>query len=131
MVAGHQERTSNIFRQQLNEEGVDAAVYRSKRDLPSFRGKILDFHRQLLVEGSPLLSASLLEPRGESRKARFLAVKKLYALQSKAVHGEPLSRDKSISAMNDSFDLLRALLLFSVEKGHAFGASDFDTAVFE
>jgi hypothetical protein len=38
-VAGHQERTKHIFNKQLIEEGPEKAVYRSKRDLPPFRGR--------------------------------------------------------------------------------------------
>lgn len=203
MVAGHQERTSSVFHQQVSEEGVESAVYRSKRDLPPFRGDILDFHRQLLANDKPrqqklskedmrwiqrhfdtfnqlanesdsfrfaleaavswryskeprsavaelwsgieaiyginqelvyrisLLSASLLEPRGESRKRRFLAIKRLYGLRSKVVHGEPLPEERINAAMRDSYNLLRSLLLLSVERGHALGSNDFDQAMFE
>ncbi|MEX0718391.1 MAG: hypothetical protein WD066_17480 [Planctomycetaceae bacterium] len=49
IVAGHQQRTSHVFQQQLQEEGPDAAVYKSKRDLPSFQGNLLDFHLTLLT----------------------------------------------------------------------------------
>lgn len=49
IVAGHQERTSHVFQQQLREEGPDAAVYQSKRDLPRFQGNLLDFHLTLLT----------------------------------------------------------------------------------
>jgi Apea-like HEPN len=49
IVAGHQERTSNVFQQQLREEGPDAAIYKSKRDLPRFQGNLLDFHLTLLT----------------------------------------------------------------------------------
>jgi len=49
MIAGHQERTSHVFQQQLREEGPDAAVYRSKRDLPQFHGNLLDFRLTLLA----------------------------------------------------------------------------------
>lgn len=51
-VAGHQEKTSHVFRQQLEEEGVDAAVYGSKRDLPTFQGNLLDFRLTLLTNNS-------------------------------------------------------------------------------
>jgi hypothetical protein len=49
IVAGHQERTSHVFHRQLLEEGPDAAVYNSKRDLPRFQGNLLDFHLTLLT----------------------------------------------------------------------------------
>jgi hypothetical protein len=48
-IAGHQERTSHLFKQQLREEGPEAAVYKSKQDLPRFQGNLLDFHLTLLV----------------------------------------------------------------------------------
>jgi hypothetical protein len=52
LVAGHQERTSHVFRQQLEEDGAEAAVYRSKRDLPKFEGDLLDFRLTLLTNTS-------------------------------------------------------------------------------
>jgi hypothetical protein len=79
---------------------------------------------------SPILSASLLEERGEPRKARFHAVKRLYGLRSKAVHGEPLGQEHLLSAMNESHRLLRKLLLLTIEKGHVPGPGDFDDALF-
>lgn len=202
VIAGHQERTAHIFRQQAEQEGVNAAVYEPKGELPPFRGSLLDFHARFLIEreartdpvsdedaawiykhfgafnrlaseseafrlaleaaidwryakeprlavgriwsgieavfgiSSELvyrissLCASLLEERGERRKARFQAVKKLYGLRSKAVHGEPLAQDQLVSAMNDSYRLLRELLLLTIEKGHVLTGDDFDDALF-
>jgi hypothetical protein len=49
IVAGHQARTSHVFHEQLREEGADAAVYKSRRDLPIFQGNLLDFHLTLLT----------------------------------------------------------------------------------
>ena len=37
--------------QQLIREGVDAAVYRSERQLPPFHGNLLDYHLQILGVG--------------------------------------------------------------------------------
>jgi len=48
-VAGHQKRTSHVFQEQLEQEGAEAAVYKSKRDLPQFQGNLLDFHLTLLT----------------------------------------------------------------------------------
>jgi hypothetical protein len=188
-IAGHQERTSHVFREQLRAEGVHAAVYESRRDLPPFQGSLLDFHTKLLIDRDSrndsvteedatwihthfntfnqlasesdafrlaleaaidwryskeprlavgrlwsgirlsILCASLLEERGERRKARFQAVKKLYGLRSKAVHGEALSQEQLVSAMNDSYRRLRELLL-TIEKGHVLTVNDFDEALF-
>ena len=50
-IAGHQARTSDVFAQQLIREGVDAAVYRSERQLPPFHGNLLDYHLQILGVG--------------------------------------------------------------------------------
>ena len=83
-----------------------------------------------LVYRISLLAASLLEERGRSRKSRFQAVKKLYGLRSKAVHGEPLPKEQLVTALNDSYQLLRELLLLTIEKGHVLSEDDFDHAVF-
>lgn len=201
LIAGHQKRGSQPFQEQVVAEGVDAAVYRPRIDLPRFKGNVLDFHVRFLVDRdartdpvSPddaawiaahfdafnplaseseafrlaleaaidwrfakeprlavgriwsgieavfgvtselvyrisILSASLLEERGEPRKARFRAVKRLYSLRSKAVHGEPLAPEHLVSAMNDSHRLLRELLLLTIEKGRVLGPDDFDDAL--
>jgi Apea-like HEPN len=83
-----------------------------------------------LVYRISILCASLLEERGERRKARFQAVKKLYGLRSKAVHGEALKQEQLVSAMSDSYRLLRELLLLTIEKGRVLTADDFDDALF-
>ena len=44
------------------------------------------------------LCASLLEQRGARRKSRFQAVKRLYGMRSKAVHGERLNHDQLVAA---------------------------------
>jgi hypothetical protein len=84
-----------------------------------------------LVFRIALLAASLLEPRGEARKARFQEVKKLYGLRSKAVHGSALTDDLLQAAMSDSYHLLRDLILLVIEKGHMLTTIDFDCALFE
>lgn len=83
-----------------------------------------------LVYRISILCASLLEKRGAPRKARFQAVKKLYGLRSKAVHGDSLAQEQLLSAMNGSDKLLRDLLLLTIDKGHVLGAEDFDDALF-
>jgi len=55
LIAGHQERTSHIFKKQLQEEGPEAAVYKSKRELPCFSGNLLDYHLQLLSRNAKRL----------------------------------------------------------------------------
>ena len=48
IIAGHQERTSEVFRKQLAKEGIDAAVFESERNLPLFKGGLLDYHINIL-----------------------------------------------------------------------------------
>ncbi len=76
------------------------------------------------------LCASLLEGRGRARIDRFRTTKALYGLRSKAVHGAPLSEEQLALAVNDSYGLLRDLLLLSVERGHTLRDRDFDEALF-
>jgi hypothetical protein len=202
LVAGHQRRTAHVFQQQLEQEGAEAAVYESKRDLPRFQGNLLDFHLTLLTNEDAragdicredaawtcehfrvfdklaaeseafrlaleaatdwrfakdgrvavarlwsgieavfgitselvyrisLLAACLLAERGDTRKAKFEEVKKLYALRSKVVHGEQLTDEEVASALNDSYHLLADLLLLAISTGHVLGPEDFDQAVF-
>lgn len=47
-IAGHQQRTAGIFKEQLRAEGPEAALHNSRRSLPSFHGNLLDFHLSLL-----------------------------------------------------------------------------------
>ena len=77
------------------------------------------------------LSAGLLAPRGIERRQRFAAVKKLYGVRSKAVHGDRLSEVDLGKAVVDSFDLLRELLLQAISRGHMLGTDDFDAALFD
>jgi hypothetical protein len=48
VVAGHQERTKGIFREELEERGVESAVNSPRRALPAFKGQLLDVHTSLL-----------------------------------------------------------------------------------
>lgn len=202
-VAGHQQRTSHIFEEQLGEEGIDAAVFSSKRSLPKFAGGLLDYHLKLIVNDTArtdaindadvdwilahfdtfnrlaaesesfrfaleaavdwryakdvrsaiarlwsgieailgirseliyrisLISAALLAPRGNERRAMFRRVKELYGLRSKAIHGAKMSDEKAKKALNGSFELLKDLILLSIESGHPLNQEDFDTALFD
>ena len=201
VIAGHQERTKWIFEEELKEKGVASAINSPRRDLPSFKGQLLELHTKFLVPDNAkttlvkedaywirnnyetfnslaaesesfrfalaatenwqyssnpriaiaqlwsgieavfdisselsyrisLLIASMLEPRGVARQARFAQVRKLYGVRSKAVHGEELSDVKLTRAMLESFDILSKLLLLNVEKGHPFTQEDFEEAIF-
>jgi len=76
-------------------------------------------------------AASLLAPKGSTRKAKFDDVKKLYALRSKIVHGGDLPDDKVFRAASESFDLLRDLLCFCIGRGHVPTQEELDSAIFE
>ena len=86
--------------------------------------------RSELVYRMSLLAASLLEPRGETRKTRFASVRRLYGVRSDAVHGKHIPEDKLTRATRESFSLLQELILLTIEKGHVLGRDDFDAAVF-
>ena len=49
LIAGHQAQTSESFREQLIEEGVESAIYRPRMSLPAFRGGLLDYHLNLFL----------------------------------------------------------------------------------
>ena len=76
-----------------------------------------------------LYSASLLSERGTGRKEMFTRVKKLYGSRSKIVHGDKLSDELIGNAMNDSFHLLRDLLILLISNGRPFKQADLDEAV--
>jgi hypothetical protein len=83
-----------------------------------------------LTYRTAILAASLLEPRGQGRLRRFQAIKKLYGLRSKAVHGAAVSDAELQDTVSRSFDLLRSLLLAALEVGHPLAKQDFDKALF-
>jgi len=82
-----------------------------------------------LVYRISLIAASLLEPPGQPRKARFRSVRRLYGIRSKAVHGQRLSDEQLRAALSESFDLLRSLLLVIIEKGRMLTSDALDDAV--
>jgi hypothetical protein len=49
LIAGHQKQTATSFRSQLAEEGVEKAIFESRRSLPRFNGGLLDYHLSMLV----------------------------------------------------------------------------------
>lgn len=48
-IAGHQERTKCIFKEELEEKGVESAVNSPRRTLPSFKGQLLEVYTRLLA----------------------------------------------------------------------------------
>jgi len=188
LIAGHQDRTTDVFHQQLRDEGIEKAVYGSRRALPSFQGGLLDYHLRIFVPRNvrdnafdesesewirqnfdafnvlaghderfrfaleavvdwryakdpragmarlwagieslfgitteivhriSLLGATVLAQRGSERLAAYRKIKTLYGIRSKAVHGEPLPEEKLMTGLQDSFEVLRVLLLDAVER---------------
>ncbi|MDD5546762.1 MAG: HEPN domain-containing protein [Candidatus Omnitrophica bacterium] len=51
-IAGHQPKSAESFRKQIKAEGVESAVFRPKKDLPSFEGNLLDFHLEILTHSN-------------------------------------------------------------------------------
>jgi hypothetical protein len=83
-----------------------------------------------LVFRISLMASTVLDSRGPERLTAFKHVKKLYGLRSKAVHGDPISEDLLYGAMNDSFDLLRKLLIDAVVRGSVRTEEDFEREIF-
>jgi hypothetical protein len=201
-VAGHQERTKNVFHPQIAEEGAAAAVHSSRRSLPPFTGNLLDYHVRFLtcpatsnenvseedgqwiqshfdrfnslaatserfrfaleaandwryakdcrvalsrlwagieslfgisselVYRVSIMAAYILQPKGQRRREFFHHVKTLYGIRSKAVHGDRITDERLAEGMNDSFCLLRDLLLAFVGKGAEYSQEDFERAIF-
>ena len=73
--------------------------------------------------------ASLLQARGPARKAKFKAVRELYDLRSKIVHGDPVESDKLFKALADSYDLLREMLILTIERGAPFTKQEVEDVI--
>lgn len=74
--------------------------------------------------------AALLHPRGEARASAFIRYKLLYGLRSKAVHGEKVGADKLLECVDGSYELLRSLLMYTVQLGRVPTDSDIHSALF-
>jgi hypothetical protein len=86
-----------------------AAISRLWAGIESLFGISAELVYRLSLFGSIGLAA-----RGEDRLQAFRRIKASYGIRSKAVHGEPLTQEKLTSGMHESFDILRALLLYCV-----------------
>jgi hypothetical protein len=84
-----------------------------------------------LVYRLSVYAATLLKPRGPERTAMFAQIKKLYGVRSKAVHGEEISEPQLVQGTSDSFELLRHLLLHSIDRGRVATENDIHHALFE
>lgn len=84
-----------------------------------------------LVYRLSVYCASLLRPRGEERLAMYNRTKKLYSFRSKAVHGDKIASADLADGMYESFELLRELLLYCIEREAVPGEAEILKAVFE
>lgn len=84
-----------------------------------------------LIYRISMYSAALLAERGAERTKQYNQTKKLYGVRSKAVHGDKLSDDQLAHAVAGSFDLLRGLLLHSINRGRVPTESDITSALLE
>ena len=82
-----------------------------------------------LVYRLSITAASLLRPRGELRVEYAARIKKLYTVRSKAVHGDKVAPDKMAEALEESFVLLRDLLLLVAVKGKDLDEDDLQNAI--
>jgi hypothetical protein len=83
-----------------------------------------------LVYRMALSMASLLEPRGTTRKVKFEKIKQLYNVRSKAVHGEPIGKEALLQCMDESYCLLRDLLVHIASRGRFLSKAELDNAIF-
>ncbi len=65
-----------------------------------------------------LLISSILFERGPARIDAFQKVKRLYDLRSKAVHGAAVTEEVLFTGVFDSYEILRRLLLDSIDRGN-------------
>lgn len=86
--------------------------------------------RAELVYRLSVLSAAILSPRGQARVDKYYQIKKLYGQRSRAVHGESMPEAKLLRATNESYQLLRELLIEIVKIGRPWDKKDFDLAMF-
>ncbi len=82
-----------------------------------------------LVYRISLMTSTVLAPRGEQLLQAFAKVRGLYGIRSKAVHGEVLSDEKLTGALDDSFNILRHLLLDAVERGSVRTVADYESEI--
>jgi hypothetical protein len=78
-----------------------------------------------LIHRVSLFAAAVLMPRGQGRVSEFKRVKKLYGMRSKGVHGEPLKEEELLDALQQSYELLRSLLLDCISRGSVRGEDDY------
>jgi len=78
-----------------------------------------------LIHRVSLFAATVLVPRGEGRVTEFKRLKKLYGMRSKAVHGEPVKDEELVDALQQSYELLRSLLLDAISRGTVRGEDDY------
>ena len=78
-----------------------------------------------LVYRVSLFASTIMAERGAARIEAYRRAKSIYGIRSKAVHGEPLSDEKLISGLHDSFEILRTILLDCVSRRHVRKEDDY------
>jgi hypothetical protein len=78
-----------------------------------------------------MTAAAITVARGPERTEAYKAIKKLYDVRSKAVHGEPIPDEKLGRGVQDSFELLRDLLVACIDRGDTFSKDDLLRVVLE
>ena len=73
-----------------------------------------------------LYASTMLEDRGEARKARFNEIKKLYSKRSRAVHGDSLSDEELVATIEKSFKLLKDLIIFYCKTNKIWSIDDIE-----
>ena len=74
-----------------------------------------------------LYASTILEDRGEARKARFDEIKKLYSKRSRAVHGDSMSDEDLADTIAKSFQLLRDLIIFCCKTQKMISTDDIES----
>ena len=123
-IAGHFEAFNRLASDERFRFALEAAVdWRHAKDPRAAVARVWSGVESLLAISSELVyrislcAASVVAPRGPERVAAFKRIKALYSVRSKAVHGEPIPREKLFAGLHESFELLRTMLLDAVERG--------------
>jgi len=82
-----------------------------------------------LVYRLSITAASVLCPRGPLRVQYAAKIKKLYGIRSKAVHGDQVSPEKMNEALEDSFILLRDVLILIAMRRKDLSEDDLQNAI--
>lgn len=108
------------------QDELRSAVARIWQGIESLLGIKMELNYRI-----SMTAASIISPRGPQRTETCKAVKKLYSIRSKAVHGDKISDDKLASGLEDSFHLLSRLLIACIDRGDVYSDDDLMRQVLE